>query len=287
MSTLLKPFRDNAALAWSIIAATVFLLVGSTLLLASTGDLRYQRDMSRIVFNHNYDLLEQLKAQTGPASDSLATTLATNPDSAGDRPYIVVSIADRRLWYKKGDSTLFTTQVAVGTGRTTIETPGGRKEFKFDTPRGRLVVQRKEMGPQWVPPEWHFLEVAKKKKLKVVNLVRGTPLQLKDGGLITVAGNNVVHQYPDGRTVPYEYTEGREIIADGNIIVPPFGTNQRRYDGVLGTHRLDLGDGYGLHGTNEPNSIGRAASHGCVRLRNEDIAYLFAMVDVGTPVFIY
>ncbi|MDQ6827300.1 MAG: hypothetical protein M3081_00360, partial [Gemmatimonadota bacterium] len=100
--SLLRPFRDNAALAWSIVLATVLLLVGSTWLLASTGDLRYQRDMSRIVFNHNYDLLEQLKAQTGTASDSLASTLATTPDSAGDRPYIVVSIADRRLWYKKG-----------------------------------------------------------------------------------------------------------------------------------------------------------------------------------------
>ncbi|MDQ6831193.1 MAG: L,D-transpeptidase, partial [Gemmatimonadota bacterium] len=183
--------------------------------------------------------------------------------------------------------TLFTTQVAVGTGRTMIQTAGGRQEFKFDTPRGRLIVQHKEMGPQWVPPDWHFLEVAKKKNLKVVHLTRNQPLQLKDGGLITVVGNNVVHQFADGHAVPYEYSEGREIIADGNIIVPPFGTNQRRYDGVLGTHRLDLGDGYGLHGTNEPNSIGRAASHGCVRLRNEDIAYLYTMVAVGTPVFIY
>jgi lipoprotein-anchoring transpeptidase ErfK/SrfK len=48
-----------------------------------------------------------------------------------------------------------------------------------------------------------------------------------------------------------------------------------------------MGNGYAIHGTNQPDSIGRAVSHGCVRLRNEDIAKLYAMVEVGTPVYIY
>ena len=59
------------------------------------------------------------------------------------------------------------------------------------------------------------------------------------------------------------------------------------YADVLGTHRLNLGNGYALHGTNQPTSVGRAVSHGCVRLRNEDIETLFQLVPVGTPVFIY
>ena len=42
--------------------------------------------------------------------------------------------------------------------------------------------------------------------------------------------------------------------------------------------------GYGIHGTNEPRSIGRAASHGCIRLRNRDIKQLFEMVRVGDSV---
>ena len=42
-----------------------------------------------------------------------------------------------------------------------------------------------------------------------------------------------------------------------------------------------------MHGTNQPDTVGRAVSHGCVRLRNEDIAKLYAMVEVGTPVYIY
>jgi lipoprotein-anchoring transpeptidase ErfK/SrfK len=42
--------------------------------------------------------------------------------------------------------------------------------------------------------------------------------------------------------------------------------------------------GFGIHGTNEPRSIGKAASHGCIRLRNSDIKLLFAMVSVGDTV---
>ena len=42
--------------------------------------------------------------------------------------------------------------------------------------------------------------------------------------------------------------------------------------------------GYGIHGTTAPGSIGKAASHGCIRLRNRDIVQLFAMVSVGDTV---
>ncbi len=42
--------------------------------------------------------------------------------------------------------------------------------------------------------------------------------------------------------------------------------------------------GYGIHGTNEPRSIGRAASHGCIRMNNRDIAQFFRLVRVGDVV---
>lgn len=41
---------------------------------------------------------------------------------------------------------------------------------------------------------------------------------------------------------------------------------------------------YGIHGTTRPQSIGRAASGGCIRMRNEDINKLYKIVRVGTPV---
>ena len=49
--------------------------------------------------------------------------------------------------------------------------------------------------------------------------------------------------------------------------------------------RLGFGDGaYEIHGTNHPVSVGMAATNGCIGLYPEDIAALFAMVPVGTPV---
>jgi lipoprotein-anchoring transpeptidase ErfK/SrfK len=53
----------------------------------------------------------------------------------------------------------------------------------------------------------------------------------------------------------------------------------------LGTRWMGLGfKGYGIHGTNMPNSIGQAASHGCIRMRNHDVEELFELVQVGDPV---
>jgi len=53
-------------------------------------------------------------------------------------------------------------------------------------------------------------------------------------------------------------------------------------DNPVGTRWVGLSlKGYGIHGTNAPRSIGRAASHGCIRLRNRDMERLFTMLRVG------
>ena len=70
-------------------------------------------------------------------------------------------------------------------------------------------------------------------------------------------------------------------------MIPPLDTKQRHYDKVLGLYRLELGDGYGIHGTDEPDKLGRSVSHGCVRLGDDDIAKLYAMANVGDEVIIY
>lgn len=68
---------------------------------------------------------------------------------------------------------------------------------------------------------------------------------------------------------------------DGRAI--PFGDPKN----LLGTHWLALNiKGYGIHGTWEPDTIGRQSSMGCVRLLNDDVAQLFTILPVGTPVII-
>jgi lipoprotein-anchoring transpeptidase ErfK/SrfK len=53
----------------------------------------------------------------------------------------------------------------------------------------------------------------------------------------------------------------------------------------LGTRWMGLSyKGYGIHGTNAPRSIGRSASHGCIRMRTQDVEELFELVHVGEQV---
>jgi lipoprotein-anchoring transpeptidase ErfK/SrfK len=55
----------------------------------------------------------------------------------------------------------------------------------------------------------------------------------------------------------------------------------------MGAAALTLSGGeYAIHGTNTPNSIGRFASYGCIRMHNRDILDLYSRVEVGTRVLV-
>ena len=55
----------------------------------------------------------------------------------------------------------------------------------------------------------------------------------------------------------------------------------------LGARAMYLGASeYRIHGTNDPSTIGKFASSGCIRLTNEDVTDLFSRVDVGTKVVV-
>ena len=282
---IVRFFGHGGGVAFYLIAAMLLVTAASSALFASTAYRKLQRDAARMVYEDNMDLLESVQWSARSLDESIhQAEIAAEPPK--DRPYLVVSIDDKRLWYKQGGQVLFTTQVATGSGKTLV-VEGSSSQWKFDTPRGRLSVQSKEEAPAWVPPDWHFVEEANKRHLGLAKVAPGQPLRTSDGSVIAVRGDDVVRRGPDGAETVLTADEGREIVADGKIIVPPVGTNQRRYEGVLGTHRLSLGNGYAIHGTNQPQSIGHAVSHGCVRVRNEDIDKLYEMVPVGTPVYIY
>lgn len=275
----------QAATAWVVSALLAGALLASAGLVVDTLVVRFERDVSRMVFNDNVQLLHRLRRENGAESDRLAEALTfTTPGR--DRPYVIVSIEDHRLWYRRGDSLLFTAEVATGSGKV-LERTGGDAHWRFETPRGRLTVEGKELDPVWIAPDWHYVEQAQRRGLGLVRLNRGERLATPDGGAIAVAGSDVVKHWPDGRRTVITTGEDNEIVVNGNLVIPPYGTNQRKYRGVLGTHRILLGNGYAIHGTNRPETVGRSVSHGCVRLRNEDIARLYDMVEAGTQVFIY
>jgi len=56
-------------------------------------------------------------------------------------------------------------------------------------------------------------------------------------------------------------------------------------DNPLGTRWMGLSlKGYGIHGTNMQSSVGKAASHGCFRMRKQDVEELYTLVQVGDTV---
>lgn len=75
-----------------------------------------------------------------------------------------------------------------------------------------------------------------------------------------------------------------ESASDKRIIPPGDPTNPlgTRWIGLEGVDGQALGrEGYGIHGTIEPESIGRAVSLGCVRMHNEDVEFLYALLQPG------
>jgi L,D-transpeptidase ErfK/SrfK len=117
-------------------------------------------------------------------------------------------------------------------------------------------------------------------------------VSIPDRKLVLMSGDQVVKIYdvavgkastpsPEGefRIVnripnPAWYTVGK--------VVPPGKGNP------LGTRWMGLSaKGYGIHGTNAPKSIGKAASHGCIRMRASDLEELFDLVSLGVVVEIH
>ena len=216
---------------------------------------------------------------------------------------IIVSTAENKLYVRNGGQTIFEAVCSTGKG-TTLALDG--KTLVFDTPVGKLHVVSKEENPQWVPPDWHYVEQARKNGMRVVHLnagdtidaVTGQPAQKRDSGfwsflgggssgssrVLRVRGNTVVE---NDRGVERELPPGTMIVAGDAVVIPPVDTKQRHFDKVLGLYRLNLGDGYAIHGTQETDKLGQSVSHGCVRLGDDDIARLYAMAHVGDAVIIY
>jgi len=194
---------------------------------------------------------------------------------------LIVSLQDRHLWAIIGSDTVLSAPAAVAKG-TTLEY--GKAEWKFETPRGMRTVLGKEADPIWQPPEWLYAETANEYGLKLGHIFVGKPITLDDGRKLTIM-NGVVGVIDAGTFA--ELPTDEHIVFGNTLYVPPLGTKNRKVEGELGKYRLNLGDGYLLHGTPYKESIGLAATHGCVRLRDEDIEWLYEHVRVGTKVYIY
>lgn len=196
---------------------------------------------------------------------------------------VLVSVRARRLWVLSGRSdTLLHARVAVGSGKT-LRASG--QTWIFETPRGIHTVLSKEEDPIWIRPEWSYVEAARRHDLRLAHITAGKPVILAGGQRLAVRDDLVGIGTDSNDFAPLPDDE--EIVFGGVLYVPPIETRHRRVPGQLGRYRLNLGDGIGLHGTPDTASIGRAVTHGCLRLYDEDIAWLYRNLPIGTRVYIF
>jgi hypothetical protein len=195
---------------------------------------------------------------------------------------VVVSVAAHRLWVigASGD-TLRTAPVAVGSGRRL--TLGG-KAWRFNTPIGVRRVLSAEVDPVWIRPDWAYVELARQRRVRLDSVSPGRARPLRNGDSLVIRGEAIGIAHGDVFDV---LVAEKDIVIGGVLYMPPPGSTYRQVKGALGAYRLNLGGAIGLHGTPDTASVGKAVTHGCMRLHDADIEWLYRNVPVGTPVFIY
>jgi L,D-transpeptidase catalytic domain len=217
------------------------------------------------------------------SADSIAWERARFVATTAPGLKVVVSLRDRRVSVMRGSDTVRTVKAAVASGMT-IEF-GGRS-WTFRTPRGRHTVLRKIENPVWSPPDWMYAEAAIAHNLQLARLRPERPIRVDEEHLLVLRGGRAgLLNRKSGKFAPLPTDE--HIVFNDTLYVPPFVTENRRVPGELGSYALDLGDGYLIHGTNDPKSIGRAVTHGCIRLADLDIAWMYQYIPTGTSVHIY
>jgi hypothetical protein len=96
--------------------------------------------------------------------------------------------------------------------------------------------------------------------------------------LAVTSGNIILRNYAVGL--------GGDNTPEGNFVIQDKVVNPNgRDNGEFGSRGMQLSDSnYAIHGTNEPDSIGKDESLGCIRMSRKDVEELFAMVPMGTKV---
>ncbi len=171
-----------------------------------------------------------LKAAVGRARTRERQLAARVKAAAPRGVFIVVDQTHNRLYLKKDDDVLLEAVCSAGSGMVLRESGGKKREWVFDTPRGRFEVLSMAERPVWRKPDWAFVE--------------------------------------EGQPIPKNPAERLEY-------------------GTLGEYALYFGNGYMIHGTLYERLLGRAVSHGCIRVGRDDLRKVWANAKLGTPIFIY
>jgi lipoprotein-anchoring transpeptidase ErfK/SrfK len=170
---------------------------------------------------------QQLAARLRARRKDLDVRLAS---AAPRGVYVVIDQTQNRLYLKRGDETLLQAVCSAGSGMVLKESVGKKREWIFDSPRGRFEVRSMSRNPVWAKPDWAFVE--------------------------------------ESQPIPRNPADRLEY-------------------GSLGEYAMHFGDGFMIHGTLYERLLGRAVSHGCIRVGRDDLRKVWANAHIGTQIYIY
>jgi lipoprotein-anchoring transpeptidase ErfK/SrfK len=109
---------------------------------------------------------------------------------SGER-YVVVHLAENRVYVFEGDQAIWSAPAGTGTG---FKLDSGDHQWKFSTPRGMMRVRRMEKDPLWEASDWHYIEKGQKPPAQndpsrtMKGIMGSTAIYLGDG--IAIHGTN-------------------------------------------------------------------------------------------------
>ena len=143
------------------------------------------------------------------------------------------------------------------------------------------VLGVQAMGQQAADVQTATAQATPAKHVIVVSLEDRKLALVEDGQVkkvYTVAVGKPSTPSPTGTFTIARRVKNPTYSHDGKTVLPGPGN-------PVGTRWMGLNiKGYGIHGTNEPKSIGKAASHGCIRMAKKDLEEMYEMVSVGDSV---
>ncbi len=127
-------------------------------------------------------------------------------------------------------------------------------------------------------------------KLKVIKGPFSAVVDLSDFELTIHAHGYFVKRYDVGigrdNSSPYGQFKVLDKLTDPTYYGPTKVIEHDDPENPLGEYWISIGDSFGIHGTIDPDSIGKAESEGCIRLRNDDIAEVYDFLSIGSEVVI-
>jgi lipoprotein-anchoring transpeptidase ErfK/SrfK len=122
-----------------------------------------------------------------------------------------------------------------------------------------------------------------------VRVPRQIVVSIPDRKLVLVEDGRILKTYSVAVGAPVSPSPEGQFAIVNRIVKPTYyhsGTViEAGPENPLGTRWIGLSQkGYGIHGTNVPKSIGKAASHGCIRMAQADLEEIFEMVRPGDTV---